>query len=82
MFFGFVRIRRHALAAVGCLILLSTWPASLYRITDSVLGAALGLVGAGAVLITTVVLMSHRRRTAVISDKSSYLALEISNAKY
>ena len=63
LFFGFVVIRRHALAAVGCLILLSTWPASLYRITDSELGAALGLVGAGGVLIVTVVLMSRRRRT-------------------
>ncbi len=62
LFFGFVVIRRHALAAVGCLILLSTWPASLYRITDSELGAALGLVAAGAVLIITVVLMSRRRR--------------------
>ena len=44
---GYVLIRRHALAVVGCLILLGTWPASLYRITDSELGAALGLVAAG-----------------------------------
>ena len=71
LFFGFVRIRRHALAAVGCLILLSTWPASLYRITDSELGAALGLVAAGAVLIMTVVLMSRRRRTTAISDNQA-----------
>ena len=63
LFFGFVMIRRHALAAVGCLILLSVWPASLYRITDSELGAALGLVAAGGALILTVVLMSRRRRT-------------------
>lgn len=68
LFFGFVMIRRHALAAVGCLILLSTWPASLYRITDSELGAALGLVAAGAVLIITVVLMSRRHRSVAKID--------------
>ena len=72
LFFGYVLIRRHALAVVGCLILLSTWPASLYRITDSELGAALGLIAAGAVLIMTVVLMSRRRRTGpAISDNQA-----------
>ncbi len=62
LFFGFIRIRRHALAVIGCLILLSLWPVSFYRITEDELGAALGLIAAGAVLIAAVVLRSRRPR--------------------
>jgi hypothetical protein len=60
---AFVIARRYAYAVIGCAILLTIWPASLYRILDdNAVGAAIGLVGAGAVLIATVIVLSKRRR--------------------
>ncbi len=59
-FAGFVITRGYALAVVGGLILLSAWPTSLFRITESELAAAVGLVVPGALLITAVVVMSRR----------------------
>ncbi len=59
---AFVLTRRYAYAVIGCAILLSIWPVSLYRIIDDAVGAAIGLVAAGAVLISTVVVLSWRRR--------------------
>jgi Predicted membrane protein (DUF2157) len=59
---AFVMTRRYVYAVIGCVILLSIWPVSLYRILDDAVGAALGLVAAGAVLIGTVIVLSHRRR--------------------
>ena len=58
---AFVLIRLYAYAVIGCAILLSIWPVSLYRIIDDAVGAAIGLVAAGAVLISTVVVLSRRR---------------------
>src|SRR5215212_5695733 len=57
---AFVQTHRYAFAVIGCAILLSIWPVSLYRILDDAVGAAIGLVAAGAVLITTVIWLSHR----------------------
>jgi hypothetical protein len=59
---AFVLTRRYVYAVIGCAILLSIWPVSLYRIIDDAVGAAIGLVAAGAVLISTVVVLSRRRR--------------------
>jgi hypothetical protein len=62
---AFVLTRRYAYAVIGCAILLTIWPiwpVSLYRILDDAVGAAIGLVAAGAVLIGTVIVLSHRRR--------------------
>jgi hypothetical protein len=59
---AFVLSRRYAYAVIGCAILLSIWPVSLYRILDDAVGAAIGLVAAGAVLIGTVIMLSRRRR--------------------
>jgi hypothetical protein len=60
---AFVIARRYAYAVIGCAILLTIWPASLYRILDdNAVGAAIGLVAAGAVLIATVIVLSKRRR--------------------
>jgi len=59
---AFVLSRRYAHAVIGCAILLSIWPVSLYRILDDAVGAAIGLVAAGAVLIGTVIVLSRRRR--------------------
>jgi hypothetical protein len=59
---AFVLTRRYAFAVIGCAILLSIWPVSLYRILNDAVGAAIGLVAAGAVLISTVVVLSRRRR--------------------
>jgi hypothetical protein len=59
---AFVLTRRYAYAVIGCAILLSIWPVSLYRIIDDAVGAAIGLVAAGAVLISTVVVLSRRHR--------------------
>jgi len=61
---AFVLSRRYAYAVIGCAILLSIWPVSLYRILDDAVGAAIGLVGAGAVLIGTVIVLSRRRRVS------------------
>jgi hypothetical protein len=61
---AFVLTRRYAHAVIGCAILLSIWPVSLYRIVDSALGAAIGLIAAGAVLIGSVVVFSRLRRTS------------------
>ena len=59
---AFVLSRPYAYAVIGCAILLSIWPVSLYRILDDAVGAAIGLVAAGAVLIGTVIVLSRRRR--------------------
>ena len=59
---AFVLTRRYAYAVIGCAILLSIWPVSLYRILDDAVGAAIGLVAAGAVLIGIVIVLSRRRR--------------------
>jgi Predicted membrane protein (DUF2157) len=59
---AFVLTRRYPYAVIGCVILLSIWPVSLYRILDDAVGAAIGLVAAGAVLISSVVVLSRRRR--------------------
>jgi hypothetical protein len=58
---AFVLTRRYAYAVIGCVILLSIWPVSLYRILDDAVGAAIGLVAAGAVLISSVVVLSQRK---------------------
>lgn len=58
---AFVQTHRYVFAIIGCAILLSIWPVSLYRILDDAVGAAIGLVAAGAVLIATVIWLSHRR---------------------
>ncbi len=58
---AFVMTRRYVYAVIGCVILLSIWPVSLYRILDDAVGAALGLVAAGAVLIGTVIVLSRRK---------------------
>jgi Predicted membrane protein (DUF2157) len=62
---AFVLSRRYAYAVIGCAILLSIWPVSLYRIVDNALGAAIGLIAAGAVLIGSVVVLSRLRRTSM-----------------
>jgi Predicted membrane protein (DUF2157) len=60
---AFVITHRYAYAVIGCLILLTMWPASLYQILgDDAVGAAIGLIAAGAVLIATVIVLSKRRR--------------------
>jgi Predicted membrane protein (DUF2157) len=59
---AFVLTRRYPYAVIGCAILLTIWPVSLYRILDDAVGAAIGLVAAGAVLIGTVIVLSRRRR--------------------
>jgi len=59
----FVITHRYAYAVIGCLILLTIWPASLYQILgNDAVGAAIGLVAAGAVLIATVIVLSRRGR--------------------
>lgn len=59
---AFVQTHRYVFAVIGCAILLSLWPVSLYRIVDNAVGAAIGLVAAGAVLIGTVIWLTRRRR--------------------
>jgi hypothetical protein len=59
---AFVQTHRYVFAIIGCAILLSIWPVSLYRIVDNAVGAATGLVAAGAVLIGTVIWLTRRRR--------------------
>jgi hypothetical protein len=49
---------------IGCVILLSIWPVSLYRILDDAVGAAIGLVAGGAVLIASVIMLSRHRHIA------------------
>ena len=62
---AFVITHRYAYAVIGCLILLTIWPTSLYRILDNnAVGAAIGMVAAGAVLIATVIVLSRRRRVS------------------
>jgi Predicted membrane protein (DUF2157) len=61
---AFVQTHRYVFAIIGCAILLSVWPVSLYRITDNAVGAAIGLVAAGAVLIGTVIWLTRRRRVS------------------
>jgi hypothetical protein len=62
---AFVIARRYAYAVIGCVILLTIWPTSLYRILDNnAVGAAIGLIAAGAVLIATVIVLSRRRRVS------------------
>jgi hypothetical protein len=67
---AFVLTRRYAYAVIGCAILLTIWPVSLYRILDDAVGAAIGLVAAGAVLIGIVIVLSRRQRisTAQVVD--------------
>ncbi|GAA2112045.1 hypothetical protein GCM10009841_35340 [Microlunatus panaciterrae] len=62
---AFVRIRNYALAIIGCLVILSLWPACLYRIVGSAFGVAIGLIAAGAVLIGIVIVLSRRSRTQI-----------------
>jgi hypothetical protein len=57
-----VLTRRYTYAVIGCAILVTIWPVSLYRILDDAVGAAIGLVAAGAVLIGIVIVLSRRRR--------------------
>jgi Predicted membrane protein (DUF2157) len=65
---AFVITHRYAYAVIGCLILLTIWPASLYQILgNDAVGAAMGLVAAGAVLIATVVVLSRRRRISSVA---------------
>jgi hypothetical protein len=59
---AFVQTHRYVFAIIGCAILLSIWPVSLYRIVDNAVGAAMGLVAAGAVLIGTVIWLTRRQR--------------------
>jgi hypothetical protein len=59
---AFVQTHRYVFAVIGCAILLSIWPVSLYRIIDNAVGAAIGLVAAGTVLIGTVIWLTRRRR--------------------
>jgi hypothetical protein len=61
---AFVLTRRYPYAVIGCVILLSIWPVSLYRILDDAVGAAIGLVAAGAVLISSVVVLSRLKRVS------------------
>ena len=63
----FVQTHRYVFAVIGCAILLSIWPVSLYRILDDAVGAALGLVAAGAVLIGTVIWLTRRKRISTIA---------------
>lgn len=62
---AFVQTHRYVFAIIGCAILLSIWPVSLYRIVDDAVGAAIGLVAAGAVLIGTVIWLTRRRRISM-----------------
>ncbi len=64
LFVGVVRLKTYALAIVGCLIVLSMWPVSLYQILDTALGVALGLVAAGSVLIASAVVLARWRHRA------------------
>jgi hypothetical protein len=63
----FVQTHRYVFAVIGCAILLSMWPVSLYRILDDAVGAAIGLIAAGAVLIATVIWLTRRRRISGIA---------------
>lgn len=67
---GFIEGRRYVLAVLGCLILLSLWPAGLYQIFESALGVAIGLIAAGAVLIIAVVVLSRRSRQGVLHSQT------------
>ena len=59
---AFVLTRRYPYVVLGCAILLTIWPVSLYRMLDDAVGAAVGLVAAGAVLIGIVIVLSRCRR--------------------
>jgi Predicted membrane protein (DUF2157) len=63
----FVQTHRYVFAVIGCAILLSMWPVSLYRILDDPVGAAIGLIAAGAVLIATVIWLTRRRRISGVA---------------
>ena len=78
---AFVLTRRYPYAVIGCVILLSIWPVSLYRILDDAVGAAIGLIAAGAVLIGSVVVLSRLRRVPP-TDLGYCIALIFSIAKY
>jgi hypothetical protein len=65
LFVAVVRLHRYTFAVVGCLIVLTMWPVTLYQILDTALGVALGLVAAGCVLIAAAVVLArlrHRER--------------------
>ena len=64
---GCVLIHFYGFAVIGCAILLSIWPVSLYRILDDAVGAAIGLVAAGGVLIGTVIWLTRRKRVSTIA---------------
>lgn len=59
---AFVWGRHYAYAVIGCLVVLTLWPTCLYRIVDSALGVAIGLIAAGAVLIGVVAVLSRKPR--------------------
>jgi hypothetical protein len=60
----FVQTHRYVFAIIGCAILLSMWPVSLYRILNNAVGAAIGLIAAGGVLIGTVIWLTRRSRVS------------------
>jgi len=64
LFVGVVRLKTYAFAIVGCLIVLSMWPVTLYQILDTALGVALGLVAAGCALIASAVVLARWRHPA------------------
>jgi hypothetical protein len=64
---AFVQTHRYVFAVIGCAILLSMWPVSMYRIVDDAVGAAMGLIAAGAVLIATVIWLTRRRRISGVA---------------
>lgn len=61
LFVAVVRRQMYGPAVVGCLVLLSMWPAALFQILDTALGVALGLVVAGSLLIIAAVVLTSRR---------------------
>lgn len=71
LFLAFVRRDTHATAVVGSLIVLTMWPACLSRIFGASVGVALGLVAAGTVLITAVVVLSRRSHRRSVAPTTS-----------
>lgn len=60
LFLAVIRRQIYGPAVVGCLVLLSMWPAALFQILDTALGVALGLVVAGSLLIIAAVVLTSR----------------------
>lgn len=71
LFLAFVRRNTHATAVVGSLIVLTMWPACLSQIFGASVGVALGLVAAGTVLITVVVVLSRRSHRKSVAKETS-----------